>query len=90
MRKFEVCKDDIFRLGSTQTSSSAGFLIICGWEHISNIEKLLLREILKCWGDEYKITHEVKHYDWDRDDELGYQITFFTNLPFDLYLESLG
>lgn len=45
-----------------------------------NIEEILLRSILQCWGEEYRITCED-----DRPDGIVYD----TNLPWDMYNELL-
>lgn len=89
----EVQKEDIKRIGHTAFKDDDGnSLIICNGD-TCNIEEILLRSILKCFGEEYKI---VDTEDWIDDtclDERG-EVDFLkikdvlikTNLPFELLL----
>lgn len=45
----------------------------------ANIEEILLRSILKCFGDEYEIISSKDGYEDD-------DILFFTNFPFETYM----
>jgi len=53
----EVQKEDINRIGNTSFCGDDGNLCIISNSDVSNIEYILLRNILKCFGD-YKIVSE--------------------------------
>ena len=76
----EVLKKDIKRIGHTTYNENGNAAFICNGD-TSNIEAILLRNILKCFGDEYEIMSEE---DYEGNDE--FEIVFYTNLPFDLLL----
>lgn len=76
----EVTKQDIFKIGHLMCGSTdGGTCIFCNIETAS-IEELLLRSILKCFGD-YKIVEN--HYDND-DGRLVNSIVFVTDLPYEM------
>lgn len=83
----EVEKDDIKRIGNTMSADDDGnTCIICNGE-TSHIEVILLRSILKCFGEEYKILSE-EDFVWHEDDTMEeWGIEIKTNLPFDKVLE---
>lgn len=89
----EVQKEDIKRIGNTIFCGDDGNLCIISDSDISQIEYILLRNILKCFGD-YKIISE-EDYVWDSgtDDEEGeidwdnIDILFVTDMPYSLYQE---
>lgn len=74
----EVRKEDIEYIGHTVFKGDDGNLIIICSVNSANIEQILLRTILKCFGDEYMV---VSEYDVDED------IAFITNLPYSVYEE---
>lgn len=74
----EVRKEDIENIGHTVFKGDDGNLIIICSVNSANIEQILLRTILKCFGDEYMV---VSEYDVDED------IAFITNLPYSVYEE---
>lgn len=84
MRTIEVCKEDIKKIGGSAHEKDGFLTIICDI-NTSNIEEIFLREILKCFGDEYYITESNDFY-WkdDKIDDCG--IEFKTNLPWEIYL----
>ena len=49
----EVKKEDIKKIGNTKYNEGGFLAIVCDGD-TSNIEEILLRTILKCFGDEYK------------------------------------
>ena len=51
----EVKKEDIKKIGNTKYNEGGFLAIVCDGD-TSNIEEILLRTILKCFGDEYKVT----------------------------------
>ena len=80
----EVVKEDIKRIGHTCYNEGGFLAIVCDGD-TSNIEEILLRTILKCFGDEYKV---IKAEDdiWENDEgEVVYDILFITNLPYEIY-----
>ena len=78
----EVIKSDITRIGHT-CHSKDGFLEIFCNPDTANLEEILLRNILKCFGEEYKIvdTEDADYMD---------SISFLTNLPYDLFREEMN
>ena len=82
--KIEVTKEDIKRIGHTCYNEGGFLAIVCDGD-TSNIEEILLRTILKCFGDEYKV---IKAEDdiWENDEgEVVYEILYVTNLPYEIY-----
>lgn len=80
----EVKKEDIKKIGNTKYNEGGFLAIVCDGD-TSNIEEILLRTILKCFGDEYKV---IKAEDdiWENDEgEVVYDILFITNLPYEIY-----
>ena len=75
----QIIKEDIKRIGHTTYNENGNTAFICNGD-TSNIEAILLRNILKDFGDEYKIVSEK---DYEGNDE--FEIVFYTNLPFELY-----
>ena len=50
-----------------------------------NIEEILLRSILKCFGDDYKVI-KTEDYIWEKDEgEVVCEILYITNLPYELF-----
>ena len=80
----QVEKKDILKIGNSFYNEGGFLAIVCN-EDSSNIEELLLRSILKCFGDEYKVIRE-EDYKWNDDnaDEV-YEALFVTNLPYEMY-----
>ena len=81
----EVTKEDIKRIGYACYNED-GFLAIMCDGNTCNIEDILLRSILKCFGDEYKVIKR-EDYIWENeeDGEEVYDILFITNLPYEKY-----
>ena len=79
----EVQADDIEKIGTTTFGGDDGFTHILCDLSTANIEEILLRNILKCFGDEYEIL-ACEDFEWENGVE---QIEFVTNLPWDLYRE---
>jgi len=80
----EVVKEDIKRIGHTCYNEGGVLAIICDGD-TSNIEEILLRSILKCFGDEYKVV-KAEDYVWENiNGEEVYDILFITNLPYEIY-----
>ena len=73
----EVEKSDITRIGHT-CHSKDGFLEIFCEPDTANLEEILLRNILKCFGEDYMI---VSSEDADYMDS----ISFLTNLPYEVF-----
>ena len=80
----EVVKEDIKRIGHT-CYNEGGYLAIMCDGNTSNIEEILLRSILKCFGDDYKVI-KTEDYIWENDEgEVVYEILYVTNLPYELF-----
>ena len=80
----EVVKEDIERIGNTMYNEGGFLAIICDGD-TSNIEEILLRSILRCFGDDYKVI-KAEDYIWeDINGEEVYDILFITNLPYEIY-----
>lgn len=79
-----VKKEDIKKIGHTCYNENGSLAIICDGE-TSNIEAILLRSILKCFGDEYKVIKSEDHIWGDINGEEIYDILFVTNLPYEMY-----
>ena len=80
----EVVKEDIKRIGHTCYNEGGYLAIMCDGD-TSNIEEILLRSILKCFGDDYKVI-KTEDYIWQNDvGEVVYEILYVTNLPYELF-----
>ena len=79
----EVQADDIRKIGGTICEGDNGYTHFLCDTATANIEEILLRSILKCFGDDYRILAAEDFY-WD-DDEI--QIELKTNFPWSLYQE---
>ncbi len=80
----EVTKEDIKKIGFA-CYNEGGFLEIMCDGDTYNIEYILLRSILKCFGDDYKVI-KAEDYIWeDINGEEVYDILFITNLPYEIY-----
>ena len=80
----EVVKEDIKKIGHT-CYNEGGFLAIVCDGNTSNIEEIMLRTILKCFGDEYKVIKAEDDIWEDSKGEEVYDILFITNLPYEIY-----
>jgi hypothetical protein len=80
----EVQASDIKSIGVTATTSSKGTTVISCELMTAFIEEILLRSILKCFGDQYRI---VDQGDFEGDNGEQY-IEYETNLPWELYKNS--
>ena len=80
----EVVKEDIKKIGNTKYNEGGFLAIICDGD-TCNIEEILLRFILKCFGDDYKVI-KTEDYIWENDEgEVVYEILYVTNLPYEIY-----
>ena len=77
-------KNDIRKIGNTAFNEGGFLAIVCDGD-TSNIEEILLRSILKCFGDDYKVI-KAEDYIWeDSKGEEVYDILFITNLPYEIF-----
>ena len=83
----EVEKEDIRKIGNVWYNENGYLAIICNGD-TANIEEILLRSILKCFGEEYHIV-SAEDFIWEEDDydEWDFDIEFITNLPYEKYNE---
>ena len=82
----QVEKEDISKIGYTRYKENGFLAIICNGD-TANIEEILLRSILKCFGEEYHIVSS-EDYIWQDDEGDGddvYEIEFITNLPYEMF-----
>ena len=80
----EVTKEDIKKIGNTKYNEGGFLAIMCDGD-TCNIEEILLRSILKCFGDDYKVI-KTEDYVWENiNGEEVYDILFITNLPYEIY-----
>jgi hypothetical protein len=79
-----VEKNDITRIGNTAFNKNGNLALVCSGE-TSNIEHILLRSILKCFGEEYKIVSREDDIWVNVKGEEVYDILFTTNLPYSLF-----
>ena len=81
----EVTKEDIKKIGYA-CYNEGGFLEIMCDGDTYNIEYILLRSILKCFGDEYKIIKtEVFIWKNEEGEEEVFDILYITNVPYELF-----
>lgn len=79
----DVKKEDIKKIGNTKYNEGGFLAIICDGD-TCNIEEILLRSILKCFGDDYKVI-KTEDYIWENDEgEVVYEILYVTNLPYEI------
>jgi hypothetical protein len=80
----DVIKEDLNRIGNTKSSQNGFLCIICNSE-TANIEEILLRNILKLYG-EYEII-EINDFAWSEEyaDNCKFDIEMLTNMPIELY-----
>ena len=80
----DVQKEDIKKIGNTKYNEGGFLAIMCDGD-TCNIEEILLRSILKCFGDDYKVI-KTEDYIWENDEgEVVYEILYVTNLPYEIY-----
>ena len=80
----EVTKKDIKKIGYACYNEGGFVAIMCDGD-TCNIEEILLRSILKCFGDDYKVI-KTEDYIWEKDEgEVVCEILYVTNLPYEIY-----
>ena len=80
----QVEKEYISKIGYTGYKENGFLAIICKGD-TSNIEEILLRSILKCFGEEYHIVSSEDFIWQDDDGDDVYEIKFITNLPYEMF-----
>jgi hypothetical protein len=80
----DLRKEDLNKIGNTKSSKNGFLCIICNSE-TANIEEILLRNILKLFG-EYEIL-ETNDFAWSEEDadNLKFDIEMITNMPKEVY-----
>ena len=77
----EVSKEDIKNIGIDHfNDTDTNFLIVVSNGEICGIEEIILRNILKDFGENYKI---VKTEDYFKDG--NFDVWYYTNLPYEIY-----
>ena len=80
----QVEKKDIRKIGNTKYNEGGFLAIVCDRD-TSNIEEILLRSILKCFGDDYKVIKaEDDIWEYINGEEV-YDILLITNLPYEIF-----
>lgn len=82
--QINVEKTDINYIGHTHFNYNGNVAISCYASHCG-VERILLRNILQCFGEDFVITETED--DWNEDCTAIEGITFITNLPYETYLE---
>ena len=77
----QVEKKDISRVGHTSMDVQGYLVALCS-EETAGIDYIILRNVLKCFGEDYEIVAEYK-------DELEHDVAYATNLPWSLYEETV-
>ena len=72
----KVCQNDLAKIGNTKSQENGFVSIVCDG-NTANLEEIFLRNILLCFGDEYKIIDSEDF--WWNDNTCD--ILFHTNLP---------
>jgi len=81
----DVQKEDIKKIGYAWYNGGGFLEIMCGGD-TCNIEEILLRSILKCFGDDYKVIKTEDFSIWGENGEEDiFEILFITNLPYELF-----
>ena len=80
----ELRKEDLSRIGNTKFDKNGFLCIICNSDTV-NIEEILLRNILKLFG-EYEIL-ESNDFAWSDEDAENWKfdIEMITNMPIEVY-----
>lgn len=81
----ELFKSDIHRIGGAAFHNDEGNCVIVFYEDdvAYQIEYIVLRNILKLFGQQYRITSEDEYID----EKEGLVIHLTTNLPWEMYCE---
>ena len=80
----DVQKEDIKNIGYAWYNEDGFLAIMCDGD-TCNIEEIMLRSILKCFGDDYKVI-KTEDYIWEKDEgEVVCEILYITNLPYELF-----
>ena len=83
-----VDKSDISRIGHTSYGGSDNMTKIIADGDTCLLEAILLRNILKCFGEQYQIIEELDvPKDFDEADPWDTDLEFVTNLPWDVYMK---
>ena len=82
----QVEKSDIWKIGRGCWGNEGGYLAIdCNVSNV-NTDEILLRSILKCFGDDYTVTDTLEYINENDQDLIdGYMLV--TNLPFEMFEE---
>lgn len=82
-----VEKTDLCKLGHTMYEENGNLVILCNFT-LANITEILLRSVLTCFGNEYKIVSSNDFYQEGDEEFNPSSVQFKTNLPFKTYIES--
>ena len=83
----EVQKEDIKLIGHTVYNCNGNTAIIC-FTTYNHREYILLRNILKCFGDEYRIIESYERFENPNDLRTVTDRVYITNLPFETYIST--
>ena len=80
----EVQKSDLWKIGRGCWSNEGGFLAIECHVDTVNYDHILLRSILKCYGEDYTVTNVLEHINENDEDIIeGYMLV--TNQPYERF-----
>lgn len=80
--KFEVEKGDLCLIGHTAYNEGGHMAVVCSIDS-ANLEYILLRNILKCFGEEYRIVESFEVFEDETNLLSVKDKVFITNLPFE-------
>ena len=79
----EVEKEDLLYIGDSSYQSDDGNCVFVFYDAF-DIGRILLRNLLNMLGNQYRILAEEEYVD----EQEGLIIHFFTNLPWDVYMNA--
>lgn len=79
----EIEKEDLLYIGDSTYQSDDGYCVFVFYDAF-DISRILLRNLLKMMGDQYRILDEEEYVD----EQEGFIIHIFTNLPWDVYMKA--
>ena len=82
--ELQLFKEDITLIGHTSYNQNGMLTIVCSINS-ARFEYLLLRGILKCFGESYKVTDTYEILKDERDLLSVSDRVFVTNLPYEQY-----
>ena len=76
----EVKKEDLSHIGRARYNDNGNTAFVCPLK-TAHMDSMLLKNILQCFGNEYRIIDSYERLDDDTDFHIGPYKVFITNLP---------